>query len=103
MLHWEPLSGLQFVEFLKKTRSLQLNREENDLVLMINGAQCYADPMSHTLRVNAGARSFILAFKNRRGRPGMMSTFTGGQEGGGRREGAFSYKVYHGYRCFQVY
>ena len=42
--------------------------------------------MSHTQRVNAGARSFILAFKNGRGRPGTMSTFTGGQEGGGRRE-----------------
>ena len=38
MLHWELLSGLQFVEFLKKMRPLQLNREENDLVLMINGA-----------------------------------------------------------------
>ena len=25
------------------------------------------------------------------------------EEGGGRREGAFSYKVYHGYKCFQVY
>ena len=84
MLHWEPLSRLQFVEFLKKTRPLQLNREENDLVLMINGAQCYADPMSHTLRAKCRSKKLHFGIQKQKRKAWYDVNIYRGP--GGRRE-----------------